>query len=134
MYQPIGGFGPEQSATIEIQKICDEMKQQVQQKARKTFEMFVAKSFISQLVAGTNFFIKMKQQVQQKARKTFEMFVAKSFISQLVAGTNFFIKVHVGGNDCVHLRVFRSLPCAGSRLELHGVQTAKKLTEPISYF
>ncbi|KAL7837898.1 hypothetical protein AOLI_G00263020 [Acnodon oligacanthus] len=100
MYQPIGGFGPEQSATIEIQKICDEMK----------------------------------QQVQQKARKTFEMFVAKSFISQLVAGTNFFIKVHVGGNDCVHLRVFRSLPCAGSRLELHGVQTAKKLTERISYF
>ncbi|XP_036436764.1 cystatin-B-like [Colossoma macropomum] len=55
----VGGIGPEKPATPEVQKICDEVKQQVEQKTLRTFEVFVAKSFATQVVSGTNYFIKM---------------------------------------------------------------------------
>ncbi|XP_072546797.1 cystatin-B-like [Salminus brasiliensis] len=100
MYPTAGGLGAEQAATPEIQKICDEVK----------------------------------SQAEAKAGKKFGVFVAKSFSSQVVAGTNYFIKVHVGGDEYIHLRVFKTLPHDGGALKLHGVQTAKTHKEPISYF
>ncbi|XP_014831182.1 PREDICTED: cystatin-B-like [Poecilia mexicana] len=54
-----GGTGGAQDATPEIQEICDKVKTQVEQKAGKTYETFTAKSYTSQVVAGTNFFIKV---------------------------------------------------------------------------
>ena len=51
-----------------------------------------------------------------------------------MAGTNFFVKVHVGNNECIHVRIFRSLPHAGSELQMHGVQEGKNLEHPVEYF
>ncbi|XP_028290400.1 cystatin-B-like [Gouania willdenowi] len=76
----------------------------------------------------------VKGQAEQKAGKSFPVFEAKSYCSQVVAGTNHFIKIHVGDSDHIHLRVFKSLPHAGSELKVHGVQQGKKLEDPIEHF
>ncbi|KAL6464089.1 hypothetical protein MHYP_G00284800 [Metynnis hypsauchen] len=76
----------------------------------------------------------VKPQVEQKTKKKFEVFHAKSFITQAVVGTNYFIKVHVGGDDYLHLKVFKPLMHGEHRLDLQGVQTSKKLDDPISFF
>ncbi|XP_076867634.1 cystatin-B-like [Brachyhypopomus gauderio] len=55
----VGGLGKEQHATAEIQKICDEVKHEAEKKAGHKFKKFVAKSYSTQVVAGTNYFIKV---------------------------------------------------------------------------
>ncbi|XP_029313725.1 cystatin-B-like isoform X1 [Cottoperca gobio] len=95
-----GGCNAATEANEEIQKICDSVK----------------------------------ADAEAKAGKTYEMFTAKSFTSQVVAGTNYFIKVHVGGEDHVHLRVFKSLPHTGKEPELTGIQCSKSHQDAIEYF
>lgn len=58
-----------------------------------------------------------------------------SFFSffQVVAGTNFFFKVSVGGNEFVHLRVFRSLPPALA-VSLAAHQTGHSHESPLEHF
>jgi len=43
------------------------------------------------------------------------------------------LQVDVGG-EFVHLRVHKSLPHAGEKLDLHGIQTSKSQQDPIEYF
>ncbi|XP_048868090.1 cystatin-B-like [Brienomyrus brachyistius] len=76
----------------------------------------------------------VKPQAELKAGRNFDVFTATSFKTQVVAGTNFFIKIHVGGHDYVHLRVYRTLPHAGLKLELHSLQAAKTVGDSIEYF
>ncbi|KAK2910877.1 hypothetical protein QQF64_026452 [Cirrhinus molitorella] len=100
MSKTVGGTSEVKQATPDVQKICDEVK----------------------------------HQAEEKAGKKFDVFKATSFTTQVVAGTNYFIKVNVGSNQFVHLRVHKTLPHSGEKLQLHGIQTSKTQQDLIGYF
>ncbi|NXX98614.1 CYTB protein, partial [Centropus bengalensis] len=77
---------------------------------------------------------KVKPQLEAKEGKTFDVFTAVEFKTQVVAGTNYFIKVHVGNEEFLHLRVFRSLPHENKSLSLHSYQCSKKKDDELAYF
>ncbi|XP_008587686.1 PREDICTED: cystatin-B [Galeopterus variegatus] len=76
----------------------------------------------------------VRAQLEEKEKKKFPIFKAVSFKSQVVAGMNYFIKVHVGDDDFVHLRVFRSLPHENKPLTLSDYQTNKARHDELTYF
>ncbi|XP_074478096.1 cystatin-B-like [Sebastes fasciatus] len=96
----IGGLTPPAEADKDIQKLCDSVK----------------------------------VQAEKLAGKTYDVFTAIRYRSQLVNGNIYFIKVHVGGEDYVHLRVFKGLPCDGGNIELSAMQQNKTLKDPIVPF
>mgnify|MGYP002507290866 CR=1 FL=1 len=55
-----GGTSSAQPATAEIQAIADQVKSQLEEKTNKKYRMFKAVEFKSQVVAGTNYFIKVQ--------------------------------------------------------------------------
>ncbi|XP_028656287.1 cystatin-B-like [Erpetoichthys calabaricus] len=54
-----GGTSAAKTADAEVQKICDEVKPQVESQTNRTFHIFKAVQYKSQVVAGTNYFIKV---------------------------------------------------------------------------
>ncbi|KAM7447846.1 hypothetical protein ABFA07_004034 [Porites harrisoni] len=76
----------------------------------------------------------VKSKAEEKAGTKFSQFVAKSFKTQVVAGTNYFIKVDVGNSSFVHLRVYQTLPHAGSTIELTDIKTGLKEDDNLDYF
>ncbi|XP_038584339.1 cystatin-B-like [Micropterus salmoides] len=54
-----GGTSPPAEADEKIQKICDIVKPHAEQKAGKTYDVFTAKSYSTQVVSGRNYFIKV---------------------------------------------------------------------------
>ncbi|NXY83378.1 CYTB protein, partial [Alcedo cyanopectus] len=77
---------------------------------------------------------KVKPQLEEKEGKTFDVFSAVEFKTQVVAGTNYFIKVHVGNEEFVHLRVFRSLPHENKPPSLHSYQASKTKHDELAFF
>ncbi|XP_042254840.1 cystatin-B-like isoform X6 [Thunnus maccoyii] len=55
----LGGYGPTLDATKEIQKLCDQVKLEVEKKTGKNFKEYVAVKYREQIVAGTNYIIKV---------------------------------------------------------------------------
>ncbi|XP_075760560.1 cystatin-B-like [Pelodiscus sinensis] len=76
----------------------------------------------------------VKLQVEEKEGKKFEVFNAVEFKTQLVAGINYFIKVHVGNEEFLHLRVFKSLPHENKPLSLASYQSSKTTHDELAYF
>lgn len=76
----------------------------------------------------------IKEEAEKKAETKFPQFVAVSYKTQLVAGTNYFIKVDVGDGNFIHLRVYKTLPYAGSTLELSALKTGMKEDSALEYF
>ncbi|XP_070784208.1 cystatin-B-like [Enoplosus armatus] len=54
-----GGPSPPVDADEKIQTICDGVKAKAEEQAGKTYEVFTAKSYMKQVVSGTNYFIKV---------------------------------------------------------------------------
>ncbi|XP_060920835.1 cystatin 14a, tandem duplicate 2 [Labrus mixtus] len=54
-----GGAGPQLDADEKIQKLVEGVKGQVQDKTGKEYDVFVAKTYVKQVVSGTNYFIKV---------------------------------------------------------------------------
>ncbi|XP_006922609.1 cystatin-B [Pteropus alecto] len=54
-----GGTSATQPATANIQDITDQVKCQLEEKTKKKYPIFKAVEFKSQVVAGTNYFIKV---------------------------------------------------------------------------
>ncbi|XP_041670174.1 cystatin-A-like [Cheilinus undulatus] len=54
-----GGFGETKDADEEIQKLCDQVKAQVEEKTRGDYEVFTAVQYREQVVAGMNYIIKV---------------------------------------------------------------------------
>nr|XP_058951946.1 cystatin-B-like [Pocillopora verrucosa] len=76
----------------------------------------------------------VKSQAEAKAGTTFNEFKAISYRTQLVAGTNYFVKVKVGDLSYVHLRIYQTLPHAGSTLELTAIKTELSEGDSLDYF
>ncbi|XP_053513797.1 cystatin-B-like [Artibeus jamaicensis] len=56
----LGGCSETEPATAEIQAIADQVKSQLEEKENKKYTMFKAVEYQSQVVAGTNYFIKVQ--------------------------------------------------------------------------
>ena len=44
------------------------------------------------------------------------------------------LQICVGGDACIHVRIFEGLPVDGGKIELAGVQEGKTLEDAIEYF
>lgn len=156
-----GGTDEPRNADEEIQKICDEVGGEIWTLLHLGFSFLSGVDLCFSKIHCHLFHTQMKSHTEAKTGKSYEVFTAKTCTSQVVAGTNYFIKVkqgrqiwvtpwtwicgclifpvfslqvHVGGDEHVHLRVLRKLPCNGGGLELHNVQEGKSLSDPIGHF
>ncbi|XP_056410426.1 cystatin-B-like [Hyla sarda] len=76
----------------------------------------------------------VKTEVEEKHGKKYPTFQATEYKTQLVAGMNFFVKVHVGDEEYLHLRVYKTLPHDGEKLSLTAVQAGKTKADEIVHF
>ena len=119
--QLCGGITLEdKEATADVQELISQVKEQVEAKLNGSFSAFEAVSYRTQVVAGTNFFVKACLR-----------FYSRRAIQAGFLTVFFIIQVHVGNESYLHLRIWRKLD---RQLELTDVQAEKLRTDPISYF
>ncbi|XP_036436765.1 cystatin-B-like isoform X1 [Colossoma macropomum] len=75
----------------------------------------------------------LKPKAEAKAERTFGVYVAKTFITKVWEGTTYLVKVHVGGEEYVHLNVFKNPFTSPQKLGLLSIQTGKKLNDPLQF-
>ncbi|XP_003469356.2 cystatin-A [Cavia porcellus] len=56
----VGGLSKAKPATPEIQEIADKIKPQLEEKTNESYQEFTAIEYKTQVVAGTNYFIKIR--------------------------------------------------------------------------
>jgi cystatin-A/B len=60
----------------------------------------------------------VKEHVETKLGKSYDTWEPVSYKTQVVAGTNYLVKVKVSDNECVHVKIFKALPCNGGAVTL----------------
>ncbi|XP_039523030.1 cystatin-B-like [Pimephales promelas] len=140
-----GGTSEAEDADEEVQKICDEVSNYTLQRNRNSDVLSLYKKQPWTARTGrenrtcpekTGLLIspQVKSHAEDKVGHKFDTFTAKCFKTQLVKGKNYFIKVHVGEDDYIHLRVYKTLPHDGEKLELHSIQTSKAHHDAMEHF
>ncbi|XP_047500415.1 cystatin-A-like [Penaeus chinensis] len=73
----------------------------------------------------------VKTELEEKMERKLDKFLLVSYKTQVVAGTNYFAKIDIGGEELVHLRVYKNLQ---GEVSLHSHQHPKTREEDIQYF
>ncbi|XP_037796272.1 cystatin-A-like [Penaeus monodon] len=73
----------------------------------------------------------VKSELEEKMERKLDKFLLVSYKTQVVAGMNYFAKIDIGGEELVHLRVYRNLQ---GEVSLHSHQHPKTREEDIQYF
>jgi len=72
----IGGIGESKSADDNVIQICEQIREELEQKSGSKYDDFTAVSYKSQLVNGVNYFIKVRvsdsQHIHIRAHKAFD--------------------------------------------------------------
>lgn len=100
----LGGTGEEQDADADVQKICDDLKDEIGTQAQ---------------AKGWNGLISSVK--------------AEKFKTQRVAGKNFFVKAKINDSTYFHLRIFQPLAHTGESPSLHSIDIEKG-DAPVEYF
>lgn len=100
----VGGTGDEKDGDEELQKICEDLKDSIEKKAK-----------------------------EKGWTGTVEELKVLKYKSQVVAGTNYFVKAHINGANFFHLRIFEPLPHTGEKPVLHAIDVEKG-DVPVEYF
>ncbi len=84
----------------------------------------------------TNQIFQLTSEIHAEAGREYAQLKAISYKSQIVAGTNYFLKVHGGGDDYIHVRIFKPLPYVGSSPypAVHGVALGKTAADEPEHF
>ncbi|XP_006039314.2 cystatin-A-like [Alligator sinensis] len=64
-----GGLSSANPATPEVQKIADQVKPQLERKENKTYPVFIAYKYKTQVVAGMNYFIKVSTRCEMEDQR-----------------------------------------------------------------
>uniref|UniRef100_A0A672RJU8 Cystatin domain-containing protein n=2 Tax=Sinocyclocheilus grahami TaxID=75366 RepID=A0A672RJU8_SINGR len=100
-----GGWSPVKPVTLEVIKICLEMRKQIEDNVENGSDskVYIPLVYSSQIVNGTNY-------------------VVKVFLGGRDDGV------------CVHAKVHQALACSGGKLTLSGFQFPKTFGEPLNPF
>ncbi|RUS86179.1 hypothetical protein EGW08_006073 [Elysia chlorotica] len=129
-----GAPSASQPADEEVQTLIETVREQSEEKYGKPYEQYKAVEFKSQVVAGTNYFVKVREQSEEKYGKPYEQYKAVEYKSQVVAGTNFFVKIQISDSEFIHVRIFKCLPHENGLPKLVGQQVSKTKEDPVEYF
>jgi len=77
------------------------------------------------------FVTQVSSQIAGKMNSKADVFEAVSYRSQVVAGCNYFVKIHVGNDNYIHARIFKSLQ---QEVSLHSIQESKTKDDVLEYF